>query len=208
MTSDSETFTTKTSVEGSGSGLGSKPRYVLSELVVFLMLDTCDAKRSNNVILSEKTHNNRHHHLRATPIAPSTPDAVSLPAVPIPPVACPLPPSSRQLRASSLSFFSQDTLASISEKNIFASPPSNSQFRVGCECTAFVPLLQRSVPASLGRLEAASPRRIFVGCAPRRSVDGVATGPGLVNACNAFRGYFSCPRPLRSLFLSFVGHVS
>ena len=62
--------------------------------------------------------------------------------------------------------------------------------RIICEFTTFVPLVQRSLPTSLGRLEAVVLHRILIGRAPRRSVDGVATGPDLVNACNSFRGCF------------------
>ena len=59
-----------------------------------------------------------------------------------------------------------------------------------CEFTAFVPLLQRSVPACLGRLEATARHCILVGCAPHRSANGVATGPGLAKACNSFMAAF------------------
>ena len=82
------------------------------------------------------------------------------------------------------------------------------QCRISCELTAFVPLLQHSVPASLGRLGAAAAHRILVSCAAHCSVDGVATGPGLVKACTSFHGCFSCPRPMRSLSLSFFCHIS
>ena len=117
----------------------------------------------------------RQHHLHGTAIAPSTPDDAALPAVPIPLVIA-FSSSVFILTASaaSLSSFSQDTLASISEKECRITA---LQFHIGWLCVAYVALPQRSVPACLGRLEAATSHRILVSYAIRGSLDGVPTGP-------------------------------
>ena len=80
-------------------------------------------------------------------------------------------------------------------------------WNIGCLCAAYVALPQRSVPACLGRLEAAASHRILVSYAPRGSLDGVPTGPLLVIACIALRGCLPCPWPMRSFALAFIAHI-
>ena len=53
---------------------------------------------------------------------------------------------------------------------------------------AYVALPQRSVPACLGRLEAAASHRILVSYALRGSLDGVPTGPFRCAAAFLARG--------------------
>lgn len=116
--------------------------------------------------------------------------------------ACSLSYSALVLTASaaSLSDFSEPTLASISgEKNRIGAP----QFRIGYECTRVVPLLQRSVPSFLERLEPTAPHPVLLDYASRRLVDSVANGLDLEIDCISFRGCFSSPRPTRSLSLAF-----
>ena len=140
----------------------------------------------------------RQHHLHGTAIAPSTPDDAALPAVPIPLVIA-FSSSVFILTASaaSLSSFSQDTLASISEKKKRCRITA-LQFRIGYLCAAFVTLPQRSVPACLGRLEAAASLRILVNYALRGTLDGVPTGP--LRCAAAFLARCPCEAvPLRLL---------
>ena len=111
--------------------------------------------------------------------------------------------------AASLSSFSQDTLASISDKK--KCRITAREFRIGCLCAAYVALPQRSVPLSLGRLEAAASHRILVSCALRGSLDGVPTGPFRCAAAFLARG--PCEAlplhllPMRSFDPAFIAHA-
>ena len=97
--------------------------------------------------------------------------------------------------AAILSSFSEDTLASISEM-FFAAPRILNSASAACArlCPA---------PATLCPGMPRTPRghrvALLVDYAPRRSLDGVSTGPLLVSACISLRGCLSCPWPIRSL---------
>ena len=106
-------------------------------------------------------------------------------------------------------FFPRHARLHLNLKNsIFASRPSNSQFFIGCECTAFVPFVQRFVLALLVSLKATAPHGVLVGCAPRRFVDSVAVGSALlINACcPSFRCCSFRARRTRKLF-PFITHM-
>ena len=119
--------------------------------------------------------------------------------------ACSLPSSAVMLTAlaASLSSCSDDTLASISE-TVFAPSRLFNSASAACSrllCRSYNALSMHATDAS--RL----PVALVVDYAPRRSLDGVPTGPLLVSAWISLRVCLFCSWPKRSFSNAFISHM-
>ena len=83
---------------GSSAYARTREKKMVLHTCFVLLLYTIPVQKKAAYEVMHKSIQCRKHHLHGTDIAPSTPDVACLPAVPIPPVAFRLPPSSRQLR--------------------------------------------------------------------------------------------------------------